>query len=164
MSVSRQAYWLCLGSRICQGSRIIVDNSEFPHRCFRVVMKLSGLPKAINHTIRVRCRNKFIFVQSEICPGEGCQVVQIVSLKNLYRWAEVYRSRENTINAVRWRNATKVQVNGREQGLIGKEDLQMMLIDRFCKFQKQNRALSYASVRWTSRSSRVKTRKVTKSW
>ena len=58
---------------------------------------------------------------------------------------------KNTIDAVRCRNATKVQVNGREAGLSAKGNLQMMFMNRFCKFQKQNRELSYASVRWTSR-------------
>ena len=63
---------------------------------------------------------------------------------------------KNMINAVRCRNATKVQVNGRKPGLGAKESLQMMLIDRFCNFHKQNRELSCASVRWTSRSCPLK--------
>jgi hypothetical protein len=32
-----------------------------------------------------------------------------------------------------------------------REGLQMVLIDRFCKFQKQNRGLPYASVRGANR-------------
>ena len=40
----------------------------------------------------------------------------------------------------------KVPINGSEQGLpSARQNLQMMFTSRFCKFQKQNRELSYAS-------------------
>jgi len=37
---------------------------------------------------------------------------------------------------VRWRSFFKVPVNGREPGLRASENLQIMLISRFCKFPK----------------------------
>ena len=41
----------------------------------------------------------------------------------------------------------KVPVSGSESGLRALDNLHMMLISRFCKFQIQNRELSYASQR-----------------